>query len=160
MGNVEIGAWEIAKALPKLRCISFRSSAMMAGDHLPSNLVECATWMSEIGPDAVKRDVIDATPEAASILSAMNLPRPSCRGPCGDRHALETMYKLSNCKNAILTLGSSFGSCISSLAEANRQFRVSEYGECLVSPPTDGPIDANTYSRKGNIKTYLAQRTD
>ena len=65
MGNVEIGAWEIAKALPKLRCISFRSLAMMAGDHLPSDLVECATWMSEIGPDAVKRDVIDTTPEAA-----------------------------------------------------------------------------------------------
>jgi hypothetical protein len=115
------------------------------------------TWIVADDPVAL---MTHATPEAASILSAMNLPRPSCRGPCGDRHALETMYKLSNCKNAILTLGSSFGSCISSLAEANRQFRVSEYGECLVSPPTDGPIDANTYSRKGNIKTYLAQRTD
>jgi hypothetical protein len=115
------------------------------------------TWIVADDPAAL---MAHATPEATGIISTMNLPGPSCRGPCGDRQALETMYRLSRCRNAVLTLGSSFGSCISSLAGAKRQFRVSGYGECLVFPTTDGPIDANTYSRKGNLKSYLAQRTD
>ena len=115
------------------------------------------TWIVADDPISL---MAHATPEATRILSAMNPPRPSCRGPCGDREALETMYRLSRCRNAVLTLGSSFGSCISSLAGASRQFRVSEHGECLAFPHTDGPIDASSYSRKGTLKTYLTQRTD
>jgi hypothetical protein len=128
-----------------------------ARDHGLTPADYSTTWIVADDPAAL---VAHATPETATILSAMNLPGPSCRGPCGDRQALETMYRLSRCRNAVLTLGSSYGSCISSLAGASRQFRVSGYGECLVFPPTDGPIDANSYSRKGSLKTYLAQRTD
>lgn len=113
------------------------------------------TWIVADDPSAL---LAHATPAAAQILAAMHLPGPSCRGPCGDRQAMETMYRLSRCRNAVLTLGSSFGSCISSLAGAGRQFRVSEFGECI--PFMDGPIDANTFSRNGNLGTYLIKRTD
>ncbi len=100
-----------------------------------------------------------ASPEGLRVLTAMNLPeeRATCRGPCGDRHAMETMYRLSHCRNAVLTFGSSFGSCIANLAATPRQFRVSHYGDCL---PTDGPVDINTYSRHGNIATYLTHLPD
>ena len=119
------------------------------------------TWIVTDDPVAL---LAHATPEAARTLSAMHLPRErsTCRGPCGDRKAMETMHRLSRCRNVVLTHGSSFGSCIAGLAGARRQFRVSHYGECL-DPRTrdaDGPIDANTYSRMGNIATYLAQRSD
>ncbi len=70
---------------------------------------------------------------------------------------METMYRMSRCGNAVLTLGSSFGLCIANLAATTRQFRVSHYGECL-APATEGPIDA--YSRHGNIATFLAELRD
>ena len=113
------------------------------------------TWIVADDPAAL---MAHATPEAARVLSAMHLPQAaSCRGPCGDRQAMETMYRLSRCKHAVLTLGSSFGTCIASLAGIDRQFRVSEFGECLRVPTADGPLNANTYSRHGNLGTYLAQ---
>jgi hypothetical protein len=116
------------------------------------------TWIIADEPGALLQG---ASPEAARVLAAMNLPkeRATCRGPCGDRHAMETMYRLSRCRNAVLTLGSSFGSCIANLAAAPRQFRVSHYGECL-APATEGPVDTNTYSRHGNIATYLTKMHD
>ena len=102
-----------------------------------------------------------ASPEAARVLAAMNLPkeRATCRGPCGDRHAMETMYSLSRCHSAVLTFGSSFGACIANLAAAPRQFRVSHFGDCLPGA-TDGLVDVNTYSRHGNIATYLTHMDD
>ena len=117
------------------------------------------TWLVTDDPAAM---MAHATPDAARRLSAMRRPEASsCRGPCGDRQAMETMYRLSRCRRAVLTLGSSFGSCIASLAGIDRQFRVSEFGECIpVSTTADGPINANTYSRSGNLGAYLAQRTD
>lgn len=112
------------------------------------------TWIVTDDPAAMLEQ---ASPEAARALAAMNIPRErTCRGPCGDRQAMETMHRLSRCRNALLTLGSSFGSCIASLANAPRQFRVSHFGECLPLDVSDGPLDINTYSRHGNLATYLA----
>jgi hypothetical protein len=72
---------------------------------------------------------------------------------------METMYRLSRCQSAVLTFGSSFGACIANLAAAPRQFRVSHFGDCLPGA-TDGLVDVNTYSRHGNIATYLTQMED
>ena len=117
------------------------------------------TWIVADDPAAM---IAHASPAARRVLSTMNLPADNvtCRGPCGDRQAMETMYRLSRCRNAVLTLGSSFGSCISSLAGAPRQYRVSHYGECLPMSAAEGPVDINTYSRNGNIATYLSQLPD
>jgi len=60
-----VNAWEIADALPKLRSISYRSSAMMGGEPLPCTPVECATWTTCVGPDGTKRLDFDPSPEAA-----------------------------------------------------------------------------------------------
>jgi len=116
------------------------------------------TWIVADDPRALLRGVDRNT---FRVLNAMNLPQENktCRGPCGDRHAMETMYSLSRCSNAVLTFGSSFGSCIANLAAAPRQFRVSHYGDCL-DAVTEDPIDINTHSRRGNIATYLAQMQD
>ncbi len=86
----------------------------------------------------------------------MNLPAysESCRGPCGDRQALETMHTMSKCKNAVLTFGSSFGSCITSVAGISRIYRVGRCGDCHVRPGNDGePMDVNT---KNNIFLFIA----
>lgn len=114
------------------------------------------TWIVANDPAALLLSGVD--PQTLNVLRAMNLPKEktTCRGPCGDRHAMETMYSLSRCSNAVLTFGSSFGSCIANLAAAPRQFRVSHYGDCLEAVTGD-PIDVNTYSLHGNIATYLAQ---
>ncbi len=73
-----------------------------------------------------------ASPWARKILDRMNLLAysESCCGPCGDRQALETMYTMSKCKNAVLTFGSSFGTCITSIAGISRIYRVGRYGDC------------------------------
>lgn len=113
------------------------------------------TWIVTDDPAAMLEQ---ASPEAARVLTAMNMPKErTCRGPCGDRQAMETMHRLSRCRNAVLTLGSSFGSCIASLAKTPRQFRVSQFGDCLPLDVSDGPLDINSYSRHGNIATYLAR---
>jgi len=100
-----------------------------------------------------------ASPEARRIMSMMNLPAydESCRGPCGDRQALETMYTMRKCKNAVLTFGSSFGSCITSLAGISRIYRVGRYGDCHVLPGNGEPIDVNTNSRYGDTLTHFYQ---
>ena len=111
------------------------------------------TWIVTDNPSAMLQQ---ASPKAARILEAMNVPKEgTCRGPCGDRQAMETMYRLSRCRNAVLTLGSSFGGCIASLAGITRQFRVSHYGECIPFVADDGPLDANSYSRNGNLATFI-----
>jgi hypothetical protein len=98
-----------------------------------------------------------ASPESRRILSLMNLPAydESCRGPCGDRQALETMYTMRKCKNAVLTFGSSFGSCITSLAGISHIYRVGRYGDCHVLPSNGEPIDVNTRSRHGDTLTHF-----
>jgi hypothetical protein len=98
-----------------------------------------------------------ASPEARRMMSLMNLPayNESCRGPCGDRQALETMHTMRKCKNAVLTFGSSFGSCITSLAGITRIYRVGRYGDCHVLPGNGEPIDVNTKSRHGHTLTYF-----
>ena len=97
-----------------------------------------------------------ASPGARKIMDMMNLPSysESCRGPCGDRQALETMYTMSKCKNAVLTFGSSFGACITSVAGISRIYRVGRYGDCHVLPGNGEPIDVNTRSRYGQTMTY------
>jgi hypothetical protein len=115
-----------------------------------------STWIVTDDPAGMRRQ---ASLKALRILEAMNVPSVgTCRGPCGDRQAMETMYRMSQCRNAVLTLGSSFGACISSLAGIRRQFRVSHYGECIPFAAENGPLDANSYSRNGNLATFLASK--
>jgi hypothetical protein len=115
------------------------------------------TW---IVTDSVDSLLEHASPLSKRIVSHMNLPeeRKSCRGPCGDRQTMESMYRLSQCKHAVLTFGSSFGSCITSLATTPDIYRVGRYGDCH-RLPTDQPYDMNTVSRLGNTATYLALST-
>jgi hypothetical protein len=92
-----------------------------------------------------------ASPWASRIVSMMNMPdhgNESCRGPCGDRHAMETMYKMAKCKNAVLTFGSSFGSCITSLAGIQRVYRVGRYNDCHLMRTAE-PTDVNTHIKLG-----------
>ena len=116
------------------------------------------TW---IVTDDVNALLEHASPQSRHILSSMNLPlqNESCRGPCGDRVAVETMYKLSQCKRAVLTFGSSFGSCITSLAGIRPVYRVGRLGECDEFP-SDEPYDMNTVSKFGNTATYISSTLD
>jgi hypothetical protein len=111
------------------------------------------TW---IVTDDVETMLMHASPQSKTIISQMNLPseKESCRGPCGDRHAMETMYKLSQCKNAVLTFGSSYGSCITSLAMIQPVYRVGRLGDCHGLPSSE-PFDMNTVSKYGNSATYI-----
>lgn len=98
-----------------------------------------------------------ASPQALRVLSLMNVPseETSCRGACGDRRAMEIMYELSQCKRAVLSFSSSFGSCITSLAGITRVYRVGRYGDCHALGLRE-PYDMNTFSRHGNAASYLA----
>jgi len=91
-----------------------------------------------------------------NILSQMNLPRTrlTCRGKCGDLKSMETMYRLSGCKNAIVSLGSSFGACIAGLAQVQNWYRVGHDGVCR--RVEHGLVDANCNARDGCLSTYLA----
>jgi hypothetical protein len=92
-----------------------------------------------------------------SILNQMNLPKQkACRGKCGDKGSIQNMYALSNCENAVLTLGSSFGTCHAHLAGAKNIYKVGYLGHCIPSSLNEGPIDANSYCRFGNIMSYLS----
>ena len=114
------------------------------------------TW---IVTDNKRRLLQRSSPKAKQMLSMMNLPteEKTCRGPCGDRRTMETIYKLSHCKRAVLTFGSSFGSCITSLAGVSQVFRVGRYGDCHALPSAE-PYDMNTFSRYGNVATFLASK--
>ncbi len=99
-----------------------------------------------------------ASPGERKILDMMNLPAysESRRGPCCDRQALETMYTMSKCKNAVPTFGSSFGSCITRVAGISRIYRVCRYGNRHVLPGNEGePIDVNTKSRYCHRMAYF-----
>jgi hypothetical protein len=113
------------------------------------------TWVITDDQNAL---ISHASPQSRRILSMMNLPQEqeSCRGPCGDRKAMETMYRLTQCKNAVLSLGSSFGSCITSVAKIQPVYRVGRYGDCHALPSNE-PFDMNTVSRYGNTATFIAQ---
>jgi hypothetical protein len=96
-------------------------------------------------------------PNTISALKKMNLPKnKTCRGKCGDQYSIQNMYALSNCQNAVLTLGSSFGTCHAHLAGAKQIFRVGYLGHCIQSSLEEGPIDANSYCRYGNIISHLS----
>lgn len=111
------------------------------------------TW---IVTDDREKMMEHASPWALGIISTMNMPseKESCRGPCGDRQAIEIMYKMAKCKHAVLSFGSSFGSCITSLAGINTIHRVGRYGDCHTRQYTE-PIDVNTRNKFGTMMTYF-----
>ena len=113
------------------------------------------TWI--ITDDADKL-LMDASPQSKHILRMMNIPQEKepCRGQCGGRGVMELMYSLSQCKNAVLTLGSSFGACITSLAGIQPTYRVGRYGDCHEMPSNE-PYDTNTVSRYGNTATFISK---
>lgn len=65
------------------------------------------------------------------------------RGKGGDRTTLESMYRMSACKNAVLTTVSTFGSCVAALAGAKTQYEIFEDGRCQRHRFID-PIDRGT----------------
>ena len=111
------------------------------------------TWVVTDDPVSL---FADASADTKAVLSRMNHPSQSqtCRGPCGDRQAMETMYRMSQCHSAVLTQSSSFGSCITSLAQVSKKLIVGRYGDCLLGNPQ--PFDANHPGPNGGITTYLA----
>ena len=113
------------------------------------------TW---IITDSKRKMLEQASPDSRKILSLMHLPEEEegCRGPCGDRKAVETIYRLSQCKHAVLSFGSSFGSCTTSFAGIQNIHRVGRFGDCHALP-VDEPFDMNTVSRHGNTATFLSR---
>lgn len=97
-----------------------------------------------------------SSPETRRVLDQMNLPRSkvTCRGKCGDLKSMQTMYELSGCKNAIVSLGSSFGACIAGLANVENWYRVGHDGAC--TRMKHGLVDANCNTKHGCFQTYLA----
>ena len=110
------------------------------------------TWVMTDDPVSM---FAEASPATKAVLSRMNHPSQShtCRGPCGDRQAMETMYRMSQCRSAVLTQSSSFGSCITSLAQVSKKLMVGRYGDCLLGNPQ--PTDANHRGSYGGLPTYL-----
>lgn len=106
--------------------------------------------------DNPKKIMDTSSPFTKSILKQMNLPRSrvTSRGRSGDLKTMQTMYELSECKNAVVSLGSSFGSCIAGLAHVQKLFRVGHDGSCI--PVQHGLIDANCNAKNGCFSTYLA----
>jgi hypothetical protein len=116
------------------------------------------TW---IITDDKKKLLEQASPESKKILSLMHLPEEDegCRGPCGDRKAVELIYRLSRCKHAVLTFGSSFGTCTTSIAGIQNIHRVGRFGDCHALPVGE-PFDVNTISRYGTIATHISRMYD
>jgi len=104
-------------------------------------------------PSAIMKS---SSPITRGILAQMNLPksRLTCRGKCGDKKAMETMYELSECRHAVVSLGSSFGACIAGLANVQYWYRVGHDGTCR--RVKHGLVDANCNARDGCLNTYLA----
>jgi hypothetical protein len=113
-----------------------------------------STWIVTDDKDAL---IESASPQSKRLMSIMNLPADEerCEGQCGNRYAMETMYRLTQCKHAVLSFGSSFGSCITSLAGIKDIYRVGRFGECH-EMPSDEPTDMNTVSRYGNTATFMS----
>ena len=127
--------------------------------------IRCANQSGFSPSDYATSHVISDNPSAIletssgytrRILHQMNLPksRLTCRGKCGDAKAMETMYELSECRRAVVSLGSSFGSCIAGLADVQDWYRVGHDGTCR--RVKHGLVDANCNARDGCLNTYLA----
>lgn len=93
-----------------------------------------------------------------TILKKMNLPssRLTSRGKHGDLKSMQTMMQLSECKNAVLSMGSSYGACIAGLANIKNWNRVAHDGTCM--PIKHGLVDANCNAKYGCMNTYLVNQ--
>ena len=76
------------------------------------------------------------------------------RGKGGDRTTLESMYRMSGCKNAVLTATSTFGSCVAALAGAQTQYEIYEDGICRQHSFVD-PVDRGTLPFESKEVTML-----
>ena len=92
------------------------------------------------------------------IIKKMNMPRSrvTSRGKHGDKKAMQQMYELSNCQNAILSMGSSYGACIAGLANIKNWHKVAYDGSCM--KVTHGLVDANCNAKYGCMNTYLVNQ--
>lgn len=91
------------------------------------------------------------------ILQKINIPQnKSCRGPCGDQASVRVMYEMSQCQNAVITLGSSFATCPSFLAGVKQLFKVGYLGHCIQQETKYGPVDANAFGYYGNLISYMS----
>jgi len=91
------------------------------------------------------------------VLKSINIPKnKTCRGPCGDRASVAAIYEMSQCQNAVITLGSSFATCSLYLGGVRQLFKVGYLGNCIQQDTSAGPVDANSYSYFGNILSYMS----
>ena len=97
-----------------------------------------------------------ADQESRTVLARMNYPttKRACKGVCGDRATMESVYRLSGCRNAVLTHASSFGACVTSIAPILKKLTVGPFGECMVTHLE--PLDPNSQVRGGGYVTYLS----
>ena len=128
------------------------------------NFMTCALKFGFQADDYPTSHVISDNPMAISatsseatraILKHMNLPKHkvTCRGKCGDEQAMESMYALSECRHAVVPIGSSFGSCIAGLANVQTWIRVGHDGHCELAK--HGLVDANCVGKYGCRSTYM-----
>jgi len=128
------------------------------------NHIKCAAQFGLAEKDYATSWVISDNPAAImatssepvrKILTQMNLPKHkiTCRGKCGDEQAMQTVYSLSGCRHAVVSLGSSFGSCIAGLAHVDAWIRVGHDGYCKLA--RHGVVDANCLGKQGCRNTYM-----
>ena len=131
------------------------------------NFISCALRFGLKSHDYSSSHVISDNPMAITatsseatkaILQHMNLPKHkiTCRGKCGDEQSMESMYALSECRYAVVPIGSSFGSCIAGLANVHMWIRVGHDGHCELAK--HGLVDANCVAKHGCRNTYMLER--
>ena len=81
------------------------------------------------------------------------------RGEGGDRASVESMYRMSECKNAVLTATSTFGACVAGLAGASAQYEMLEDGSCRTLRFTE-PIDNGVLPTESRDITMLIDQID
>lgn len=93
-----------------------------------------------------------------TIIQQMNMPksRVTSRGKHGDLKSMQTMMELSQCRNAVLSMGSSYGACIAGIANIQNWNKVAHDGTCL--KVKHGLVDANCNAKYGCMNTYLVNQ--
>lgn len=92
-----------------------------------------------------------------NIESGVKLVEPNIlhvRGKGGDRISVESMYRMSECKNAVLTATSTFGACVAALAGTGSQYEIYEDGHCGALRFVD-PVDRGTMPTETKEITML-----
>ena len=127
-----------------------------------SQYVECARAHGITAADSASTWLLTDDNHQGDLPDGVQLIEPNAshtRGEGGDRASVESLYRMSECKNAVLTATSTFGACAAGLAEASTQYEMFEDGSCRPLRFTE-PIDNGVLPTESRDITMLIDQID